>query len=228
MKWILPACAAVSVFTLGCIGDDIIDDAVEARVTITSKPDSLGLGDTHQFTARYYNNIGLIEPAEFNWNSSAADVLVIDVNGLATGISKGQSTVSASLVVEDQTLLDQTVVFVTDTTVVGTPGQRTGTLQSTSSYTLEGSFIMEVDGDNLLLSFDETYRASTALPGLYIYLSNNPVTTNGAYEIGEVEVFNGAHAYVIPGDEVALDEYALVLYYCKPFSVKVGEGYFDN
>ena len=70
--------------------------------------------------------------------------------------------------------------------------------------------------------FGDDYQASTSLPGLYVYLTNNPATANNAFEIGRVEIFNGAHSYRISG--VGLNEYDYLLYWCKPFSVKVGDG----
>ena len=42
-------------------------------------------------------------------------------------------------------------------------------------------------------------------------------------EIGAVEVFKGAHSYILEGD-IPLNQYDYLLYYCKPFNVKVGDG----
>lgn len=97
-----------------------------------------------------------------------------------------------------------------------------GEIKSTSSYVLEGNYRYEHNGTQIILSLDETYRASTALPGLYVYLANNPNTVVGAYEIGAVTVFEGAHQYELP---VAIEimDYKYILYWCKPFNVKVGE-----
>ena len=97
-----------------------------------------------------------------------------------------------------------------------------GQIRSTSSYLLQGSFRYEFDGQNIVLSLGENYRADTALPGLYVYLTNNPTTPSGGYEIGEVTVFEGAHQYNLPAS-IALMDYKYILYWCKPFSVKVGD-----
>lgn len=97
-----------------------------------------------------------------------------------------------------------------------------GEIKSTSSYVLEGNFRYEHNGTQIVLSLDETYRASTALPGLYIYLSNNPNTVVGAFEIGAVTVFEGAHQYELP-ESMGIMDYKYILYWCKPFNVKVGE-----
>ena len=78
-----------------------------------------------------------------------------------------------------------------------------------AAHYLCGDLVTDLDG-------------ATSLPGLYVYLTNNPSTVNNAYEIGRVETFNGAHSYRISG--VGLNEYDYLLYWCKPFSVKVGDG----
>ena len=44
----------------------------------------------------------------------------------------------------------------------------------------------------------------------------------GGYEIGRVTVFEGEHQYSIPSS-IALKDYKYILYWCKPFSVKVGD-----
>ena len=97
-----------------------------------------------------------------------------------------------------------------------------GKIISTSNYHLEGNFRYEHNGEQIILSIDNSYNASTALPGLYIYLGNNPSTVSDAYEIGAVEVFSGAHDYVLP-ESIQLMDYKYILYWCKPFNVKVGE-----
>ena len=97
-----------------------------------------------------------------------------------------------------------------------------GQIRSTSSYLLQGNFRYEFDRQNIVLSLGENYRADTALPGLYVYLTNNPTTPSGGYEIGKVTVFEGAHQYNLPAS-IALMDYKYILYWCKPFSVKVGD-----
>ena len=51
---------------------------------------------------------------------------------------------------------------------------------------------------DLELQFASNYTASSALPGLFIYLSNNANTNGDALEIGPVTDFSGAHSYTIP------------------------------
>ena len=111
----------------------------------------------------------------------------------------------------------------TGTGIVLAPQFYEGEIISTSSYILEGNFRYEHNGTQITLSLDENYRASTSLPGLYLYLGNNPNTVNGAIEIAKVNVFNGAHEYILP-PSIELADYKYLIYWCKPFSVPVGEG----
>lgn len=61
-----------------------------------------------------------------------------------------------------------------------------------------------------------------------MYLTNNPNSIANAYEIGEVTIFDGAHSFELDANEVGLTDFDFVLYFCKPFNVKVGDGQFDN
>ena len=108
------------------------------------------------------------------------------------------------------------------TIVVENPTNGSGTIVSTSSYKLEGDFSLSETNGTLTLSFVDNYEASSALPGLYVYLTNNPNSINDALEIGKVEVFKGAHSYEI--DNTSITAFDYVLYFCKPFRVKVGDG----
>ena len=98
---------------------------------------------------------------------------------------------------------------------------RSGVIQTTSSYRLEGDFEIQQTDSDLLINIADNYRASSALPGLYIYLTNNPTTLSGALEISKVTIFSGAHQYTVPN--VNINDYDYLLYYCKPFGVKVGD-----
>ncbi len=73
---------------------------------------------------------------------------------------------------------------------------KSGATVTTSSYVLTGDFTLSEiqNSKNLDLQIAENYQASTSLPGLYLYLSNNPNSINGALEVRPVSTFNGAHA----------------------------------
>lgn len=208
-----------------CIGDDIIADEVPERLRINNRIDSLKLGDSFQFEVMFFNNIGQLEERQVSWSTSDANTISVDQNGLATAHEMGTATITATVNLPDKAPVEDSFeVVVSDvTTEVEETGNRSGMIKTTSSYVLTGDFEFFEEGTALTLSFAENYAASSALPGLYIYLTNNPNTITGAYEIGEVTKFSGAHTYEIPAD-VGLDTYNYVLYFCKPFRVKVGDG----
>ncbi|MEN0006056.1 MAG: hypothetical protein AAF798_18035 [Bacteroidota bacterium] len=205
-----------------CIGDDIIQDTVTEELRITSTIDTLAVNDTYQFEGRYTNNIGQTQALPVFWSTTDASILSIDDNGLATGIATGAATVYAEVVTPEQLTLRDSVLVAVGTETVTTISERTGVIRTTSSYVLEGDFIVTQEGDELIIEVADNYRASASLPGLYLYLTNNPNTTNNAFEVGKVDVFNGGHTYRING--INISEYDYLLYYCKPFSVKVGDG----
>ncbi|MEL7427937.1 MAG: Ig-like domain-containing protein [Bacteroidota bacterium] len=204
-----------------CIQDDIVFDTVEPELRITQSVDTIALGTDYQFDAIFLNNVGVAESIDILWESTAPDIISIDADGLATALQEGSATITASF--DDGTTLVQDAVEVhTGQETISLPSERSGVIRTTTFYLLEGDFTIREEGSDLVLDIAENYRASTALPGLYIYLTNNPNTIANALEIGEVETFNGAHTYTIPN--TSLDTYNYVLYFCKPFNVKVGDG----
>lgn len=220
MKLYLLLLSPLFLFT-ACIKDDFVFDTVDPLLRIDQSVDTLALGTDFQFTALYLNNIGVAEDISILWQSSAPDIISINANGLATALQNGSATISAAFNDGDQLLEDAIEVHTGEATVMAA-NERSGRITTTSSYELSGDFTLSTEGNDLLLSIAENYRASTALPGLYVYLTNNPSTIANAYEIGAVETFSGAHTYSIPG--LGLNDYNYVLYFCKPFNVKVGDG----
>lgn len=213
----------------GCIGDDVVPDYIEPRVKITNPIDSLKQGDTYQFTADFFNNTGQLESIPVMWESSNDTVISITTGGLAEGLTRYSCNIIAIANYENEMFTDTITVAVGDTTLVSaTDSVRTGTAATTSSYVCEGSFTLRDGGSgNLVLEFGPDFQASSSLPGLYVYLTNNPATNAGALEIGPVTQFTGPVSFNVPGG-VALYDYDYVLFYCKPFVVKVGDGPFDN
>ena len=218
----------VFLFSLAaCIQDDFLDDSVLEELRINTSPDTFSIGQTYQFTARYTNRIGEVEDRALVWNSSATDILTITNTGLATPIAEGISTISVSTTITNgEVLTVEQITIVQADSVPFELMRREGQIRTTSSYVLEGDFTVQEEDDNLIVDIKSNYRASSSLPGLYIYLTNNPNSIANAYEVGRVDVFNGAHIYQIPG--IRLNDYDYLLYYCKPFNVKVGDGQFNN
>lgn len=218
----------ISLFFIGflltftsCVGDDFLEDFVGESLRITSTIDSIEINTTFQFEKMFLNNIGQQETADVNWSSSNTDILEINQNGLATAKQKGIATISVEFNTETEILKDELTVVVGETTVI-TQNRIEGRVETTTFYELEGDFVYQDDGDKILLEFGNDYVASNRLPGLYIYLSNNRNSVAGAFEIGKVTTFSGAHTYALEG--IGFNDYKYIVYFCKPFNVKVGDG----
>lgn len=227
MKHLFFTLIGLSLILPGCIGDDIQDDEVDETFRITTALDTLGQGQTFQLRYRYTNNIGVEEEPDIFWNTSDASILSVNDNGLLTGEAKGTATVTARVELPDETLMDEMAVVVDEETIEPPPPppastSRTGTIKTTSSYLLEGSFEVFATDTGIRIEIAGDYQASTALPGLYVYLGNNPSSIANALELQAVTVFEGAHVYEVEG--ASLEQYDYLLYWCKPFGVKVGDG----
>lgn len=230
-KWMIKSFTAL-LCCLGlycCIGTDIVDDFVEPRVMLGNPISAMVVGDSYQFEGAYFNNIGVNEPAAFQWTSSNVAVLEVDEQG--NGLAKSPGTTSIKFTAND--VSDSVMLMVFDPETIDedslrdtqqTPGIRTAPLKTVSSYQLEGSATLNENG-GLKLELSDDFATTDALPGLYMYLTNNLSTVNNALEIGAVEKFSGSQVYEIPGD-VKINDYSHILFYCKPFRVAVGTGEF--
>jgi len=204
-----------------CVGDDFLEDFVGESIRITSSIDSLEVNTSFQFESMYLNNIGQEENADVTWSSSDTDILEINQNGLAIAREKGEVTISVEFVGEAETVRDEVNVVVGESTVI-VEQRIEGKVETTTFYELEGDFVFREDGDKIILEFGPDYIADNRLPGFYVYLSNNRNSIANAFEIGEVTTFRGAHSYEIEG--VGFNDYKNIVYFCKPFNVKVGDG----
>ena len=149
------------------------------------------------------------------------EVVVTETATMTT--DSGTTTTTTTTTTDPDSTTSTSTPTVDDDVVVTAPQSYQGTIQTTSSYKLTGSYEYGLnDAGQLVLDIAGNYEASTALPGLYVYLSNNPNSTSGSYEIGEVTVFNGAHSYTLPSS-VDISDYKYILYWFKPFNVKVGD-----
>ena len=206
-----------SVCISSCIKDDILADVIPASVRIVSSVDTLAKDSTFLLEAVYFNTGGKKEEVALEWTSSSSSVLSINSNGLISGQTFGTSEVTVSF---GEISTSKTIVV--DSTTSAQSLMKGGVVNTTSSYALFGNFTVDQVGTDLNMNFFSDYNASTALPGLYVYLTNNPNSNSGALEIGPVTTFSGTHSYTIPN--VGINDYTYVLYFCKPFNVKVGHG----
>lgn len=226
MKYILHFIAVMSVAIIftSCVGDDIVVDRVAEDLRITNAIDTIGFGSVYKFETRYLDNVGERQEVEVEWMSSDPSVISITDSGLAEGVESGSVIITAAYQGVDDYLQDQIEVVVGDNTTEVDIEEiiKEGTIVTTSSYQLEGDFIVKEIEGNLVVEVASNYKASTSLPGLFVYLSNNPNSIGGAFEVSAVSTFNGEHTYTIP--DVGIDDYKYLLYFCKPFNIKVGDG----
>ena len=135
----------------------------------------------------------------------------------------GSNTATTTTNTATSTTNTSTKIGDDDDVVVTAPQSYQGTIQTTSSYVLTGSYEYGInDAGQLVLDIGDDYEASTAIPRLFVYLTNNPNSPSGGYEIGEVTVFSGAHSYILPSS-IDINDYKYILYWCKPYIVKVGD-----
>lgn len=211
--------ATVIVQTTGLRGD-----IIEARTTfsvtaVTSTDTSTSTSETSTMTADSETST-LTTDTETSTMTTETETSTMTTDTETSTMTTDTETSTMTTETETSTT---TIDNNTGTGIVLAPQFYEGEIISTSSYILEGNFRYEHNGTQITLSLDENYRASTSLPGLYIYLGNNPNTVNGAIEIAKVTVFNGAHEYILP-PSIELADYKYLIYWCKPFSVPVGEG----
>jgi hypothetical protein len=203
----------------GCIGTDILDDFVESEIVITNPVESIEIGTMYSFMAVYRNNVGMEEDVPLEWNSSAPEIISVDQEGIATASMSGDVMIT----VNGGTAEHSFMVLASDETTA-TPTLRTTMLETVSSYPMTGTATLEMEEGGLVLRLGEDFSTTSALPGLYVYLSNNPRSLADAYEISRVTDFSGAQEYEIQDNNVGLFDYAYVLFFCKPFVVPVGNG----
>lgn len=228
MKQVLRISFLCALFILNsCIGEDIIDDSVDETIRIDNPVVNLEIGSTYQFEATYFNNVGQIEEAPIIWSSNDESIVEITQNGIATGITEGVITISAAVIQDEVNVISTNELTVVEESIEDEEPiaiVKSGFIETTSSYTLEGEFVFEeiLESNSVRLSFNDSYQASSNLPGLYLYLTNNPNSIADAYNAGPVSVFDGEHSYEF--DDVQINDFQYLLYWCEPFSVKVGEG----
>lgn len=182
----------------------------------------------HLFEIEYIDENGMLaDPSNINWESSDPNILSIDENGRLIAEAAGSASITVSVLISNTLISNSNFITVVEPVTVSTITSFSGSVQTTSSYVLEGGFTLSRKDGQLVLSLDSDYKASSSLPGLYVYLSNNRNTSSQAYEIGKVTVFQGAHEYLLPSN-IGLMDYQYILYWCKPFNVKVGKAVIYN
>ena len=217
--------------TAACVQDDILEDYVDPQLRIMNPIDSLTVDSTHQLSYRYLDAIGRVTEVMPEWASDAPDVASV-ADGQLTAHSPGTARITATYA--DPLARNELPTAAFDVAVVAAPviidtvettPTANGTVATTTFYALEGTFTITEEEGGVRLAFNEDYIADDGLPGLYLYLTNNPNSVTGAVQVGMVTTFRGQHEYFVP--DVALRDFSHLLYYCLPFRVKVGDGTID-
>lgn len=220
-----------------CIGEDISEPkAVEPVFRVLNPITAIAFDQTHQLEFLFLNNFGMQVEAVSKWKSSEDSIATVTESGLLQGKSSGVATISGTATIKlidlkknttkDTIITTSFEVTVSKEVIPPPPVEEEGrkvNIRTTSSYRLMGGGILKETDSGLVLEFDASYDADTRLPGLYVYLTNNLSTSSGALEVAKVTIFAGVHSYVIPGNP-SINKYSHVLYYCRPFNVKVGDG----
>ena len=204
-----------------------------------SPPDALTIDDSGFATATNYGlatiqvsvvtALGTTISAKTSFPVREAVAIITETTSSTTDSNTSTSTTGSGTVTmtsgtgtSTTTDTDSTTMGDDDVVVIA-PQSYQGTIRTTSSYRLTGSYEYGLnDAGQLVLDIGDDYEASTALPGLYVYLTNNPNSPSEAYELAKVTVFSGAHSYILPSS-IDISDYKYILYWCKPFSIKVGD-----
>lgn len=223
MKYLYVLLSCLFIFA-ACIGEDILDDYVDPVLRITNPIDSISVDSTFQYTYQYFNNIGLEENVTPVWSSTDTALAEVSSGGILRAKKEGEVAIISKFSEDGTAAADTNHIYVAanpSETVMNIETKR-GTIQTTSSYVLKGSFTVATTDRGIRIDLAEDFEASTALPLLVLFLSNNPNSINGALRVGDVKVFKGAHSISV--ENVGLNDYSYLLYYCEPFNVKVGDG----
>ena len=203
---------------MGCIGTDILDDLVDPKIVVENLLISLKVGEAHQFNAKYFDNLGNEAGAVITWASSDVTIVSINSDGIATANAFGTVNITAQ---SEEATTTFSLEVMNETVAVSK--ERTTELQTVGSYVLSGTATLKKEDGKLVLSFSSNFRASSSLPGLYVYLANSTNTINNALEVSPITKFSGEQSFDITATD-DLFKYNIVLFYCKPFVVPVGNG----
>jgi len=90
--------ATITASAGGVSGSATVTVAQEvSAVAVSPAADTVASGDTLRLTAEATDaNEHLVTDAEFSWTSSDASVALVDANGLVTGVTEGEATITAT------------------------------------------------------------------------------------------------------------------------------------
>lgn len=206
----------------------VLPEAEGEEVLFQNEASQIIEGEEIQILYQYYDTSGKQSDTDVTWSSSNEDVVRVSNMGVLSAVASGQATITVVKSSDNQALNSFEVEAIVDDTP--SSAVRAGTITTTSSYLLEGEFSFTNIEGGIRIDISENYKASTALPQLVVYITNNPNTINPdvSLEVASVTVFEGAHSYDVIMDGLDENTYDYILYYCKPFAVKVGDGKIED
>ena len=190
----------------------------ELRIVVQTH--SMEVGTQFQFEAQFFDRSGEVDPTVVaDWASSDPDIISINQNGLARALVLGEATISASANGKTSSVLVSVFSDLTQTT-------RSGSLEG-RGYNISGSFTLQVEDDQLILSFEDASIDPNA-PGPYFYLSNQEGSVTGGVNLGKSQdgTFSINVSEVAP--ETTINSYDYVIVWCEPFNVTLGLGPLSN
>ncbi len=171
----------VSLLFAGCIGTDFLEESSqsnEPRIELLPEVSAVQVGESITFEAQFYDGDDAPVSTNFSWQSSDEAVATINDAGEVTGLSMGQTRISASAqgITSMQSLLTvvsdpEAVAFVEITpadtsTMVGTVMQFAANVFNSSRVSVTAqSVLWEIDNDSLA-SINNEGRVTTLMPGI--------------------------------------------------------------
>ncbi|MFT6997397.1 MAG: hypothetical protein ACJAQ4_001150 [Cryomorphaceae bacterium] len=199
------------------------DEQSVAQVSISSPSgNQISIGQEVNLTVGVFNVLGgLIEGLEVEYTSLDPDYLLVNEDGVATGIANGFGRIVA------------TVNGIQSNTLGIQVGQtsRTGTFTGANGYDASGATeLFLADNGDLMLKLEDDFDTDFAL-GTFIYLSNSTqgsVTRNEGIEIQEVSS-GGAYLFNVSAIDptVSIDDFNYVIVLCKPATITFGYAQLD-
>jgi uncharacterized protein YjdB len=184
-----------------------------AMVNITAPATTVSIGNTLQLVANAQNiNGDNVNSTNYTWSSDNASIATVSASGLVTAVANGVANITATTDGVSSQKFEITV---------GNGNQLTGVFNGRGSYNVSGNVTLKsTSNNNLELTLSSNF-ASSAGPGLHVYLSNSGTSASGGLEIAPLRKTSGSDTYLVTGG-VNLDQYKYVLIYCKPFTVIFG------
>jgi len=161
-----------------------VTDAAPVSIQLTPSTASIATGTTQQYAVNVVYSDGSLQPvtAGLSWLSSSASVAGVDANGLATGLTAGQTTISvfynsmsatASLTVTPAVLTN--VVVTPITTVVGINGN----VQFTATGVFSDNSTQDITSQVIWTSSNGAFAVVNAA-GLATGISTGTVTISAS------------------------------------------------